>query len=118
MDTSRQHLWPQRVRARVGNDYFPKAAELLAICDTKSFKFADHLMGWSRVEFLRKQDSKAFGLFLRELKSLDLPSDGTKVPPERIQARQAELLVRHFGLDAETFDAKWKDYVLKTYPKK
>lgn len=118
VDASRQHLWPQRVRARVGNDYFPKAAELLPICDTKNFKFADHLMGWSRVEFLRKQDSKAFGIFVRELKSLELPTDGTKVPPERIQARQAELLVRYFGLDPESFDAKWKDYVLKTYPKK
>jgi hypothetical protein len=118
VDASRQHLWPQRVRARVGNDYFPKAAELLPICDAKNFKFADHLMAWSRVEFLRKQDDKAFGQFVRDLKSLDLPSDGSKVAPERIQARQAELLVRYFGLDAESFDAKWKDYVLKTYPKK
>lgn len=118
VDAQRQHLWPQRIRARVGFDHFPKSAELLAIHDYKEFDYAAHLMSWSRVDFLRKQDEAAFGKLVRGLKTMALPATGGTLPFQQVHARQLELLKELYDLDPESFDAKWKEHVLKTYPKK
>lgn len=118
VDAQRQHLWPQRIRARVGFDHFPRSAQLLAIHDHREFDFAAHLMSWSRVDFLRKQDEVAFGRLLKGLKSLELPAAGGAPNFEQVHARQLELLKELYGLDPESFDAKWKEHVLRTYPKK
>jgi hypothetical protein len=118
VDAQRQHLWPQRIRARVGFDHFPKAADLLAVQDPKGLDYAAHLMSWSRVDFLRKQDEVAFGKLVKGLKTLSLPATGGTLPFAQVHARQLELLQELYGLDPESFDARWKEHVLKTYPKK
>jgi ABC-type nitrate/sulfonate/bicarbonate transport system permease component len=55
--------------------------------------------------------------FYASLKSV--PADGTyEGQAAQIRALSMQLLQELYGLDAASFDAKWREWVLKTYPKK
>jgi hypothetical protein len=84
--------------------------------DLTAMGYHGELQSWSRVDYLMQQDKAKLGAFLWKLKSLP-PATGP-MPQEQLVAAQTAALQETFGLDSATFDAKWRDWVLATYPKK
>lgn len=117
VDEERQHLWPQKVRARVGFDDFAKADTVLR-WQQAGLDYLAFVMSWSRVDYLLTLGDDKLALLLRRLKTMPLPQDGTLVTPQQLDAVQRQLLQQLYGFDAEGFDRAWKEWVLKTYPRK
>ncbi|GAB4143419.1 MAG: hypothetical protein Fur0037_11000 [Planctomycetota bacterium] len=117
VDEERQHLWPQKVRARVRFDHFPKTEEMLRWTN-KDLDFIAFVMSWSRVDFLESLGDDKLGIFFKGLKSLTPPAGGSGIPAARLESVQRKLLAEVYGFDADSFDAAWKRYVLKHYPQR
>ena len=118
LDEEQQHEWPQKVRRRAAFDRgWLTFAQLDALERLADFGYQANVMAWSRVDYLMHLDRAKVGLLLKGLKGLPLPADG-KVAPGTVRAEEARLLADLFGLDGATFDQRWREWVLKTYPKK
>lgn len=112
-----QHLWPKKVRARAQYDRTRISFAQMALWQSnKDMGYHGELQSWSRVDFLHKQDKDKLGALLLRLKSLPISYEGVK--PEDWATMQQKAVEETFGWDAATFDAKWRDFVLATYPKK
>ena len=114
----KQTNWPVKVRKRAQHDgvCFP-FAKMVEWTKWEELGYHAHSQSWSRVDFLMQQDPAKFGLLLRKLKSV--PADGTyEGQSAQIRSLSMQLLQELYGLDAASFDAKWREWVLKTYPKK
>lgn len=114
----KQTNWPVKVRRRAQHEgVCIPFATMAEWPNSEGMGYHAHVQAWSRVDYLLQQDPAKFGLLLRKLKSI--PSDGTfdgQGPAIRKAALQ--LLQELYGLDAAGFDQKWREWVLKTYPKK
>ena len=108
--------WPPRVHARVKNEVWPTAAKLFAIADAAELKYTDHMMAWSRVDYLVRERQPAMGAFLLGLKAQI--AEGRAPTAAEIAAQHDRAFTAAFGMDAAGFDAAWTAWVLKTYPKK
>jgi hypothetical protein len=118
IDEDKQHEWPRRVRRRASFDRaWLTFGQLEAIQQFADFGFQAHTMAWSRLDYLLAQDRGKVGVMLRELKRLPPAADG-RVPPAEVTRACARLLAQLFQLDGPTFDRRWREWVLKTYPKK
>jgi hypothetical protein len=117
VDEQRQHLWPQKVRARADHDYFLKSADLMAMKPADMDLMA-HMFAWSRVDFLMQKKPEGVGAILKALKSFPMPRVDRPVKPEDLASKQLEVLQEQFGLDPAALDTQWRAWVLKTYPKK
>ena len=101
VDADTQHKWPTKMKARAQHQKL-----LIPFSDLATrtdFGYWAHLQAWSRVDFLMQLDRTKFGQFLSGM--------GTAAGI----GKQVELLERVYGMDPETFDTKWRDWVLKTY---
>jgi hypothetical protein len=117
VDPLKQHLWRERVCLRAQHDStWLRAEQLFALQEDGQFDYDACVMSWSRVDFLMAQGEDKVGTFLQRLKHL--PEQGADGPFEEVQQEQTVALGELFGLDARTFDARWRQWVLKTYPKK
>jgi hypothetical protein len=114
----KQNDWPSKVRRRVQHEALVIPFEqLAAIAKWEDMGFHAHTQSWSRIDFLMKQDAQKVGQMLRQLKGV--ASDGTfDGQGGQIRALAQRQLQDLFGLDAAAFDQQWRDWVLKTYPKK
>lgn len=112
-----QHLWPKKVRARAQYDRTRIPFSQMALWQkNQDMGYHGELQSWSRVDFLLEHDTDKLGALLLRLKSLPISYDGVK--PEDWATMQKTAVQEVFGWDAETFDAKWREFVLETYPKK
>ncbi len=112
-----QHLWAKKVRARAQYDRTRVAfATMAAWPEITAMGYHGELQAWSRVHYLLEQSPEKLGTLMWKLKSRSVPSEG--LPPEELVKLQIAALQEVFGLDAATFDTKWRDWVLATYPKK
>jgi len=109
--------WRPKIRARVGFDVFPTAAKMLAWKDASEMVFADHMMTWSRVEFLATLGEEKLGVFLNSYKGRQDEYGNVPKPPE-LGKIQLEVLSSTYGFDPAGFDAAWKKWVLAKYPVK
>jgi len=117
VDPLKRHLWPERVRLRAQHDNtWLRSDQLFALSHADEFNYQAHLMSWSRVDYLMAQSEAKVGRFLQQLKHLPPPTEGTRF--QQLQQVQVEVLQQLFGLDAKSFDARWREWVLKTYAKK
>lgn len=105
--------WPGEVRSRVEHQVFPPSAELF-VEDPTTLEWADHLVLWSRFDFLFAREDGAAGHFLRGLKA---PLDPAAEPlgAEGQVARALAALEAATGGGLEAFDRAWSEWVLKTY---
>jgi hypothetical protein len=108
--------WPARVRARVKHDFYPKAEELMSWWFGEPRSLADHMMIWSRVDFLMSRPEEEFATFMAVLNDHPRTPDW-RLSPEQVLERQAKALASGFQLDAAGFDEAWSEWVLDTYPK-
>ena len=70
-----------------------------------------------RVDYLLATDREKVGQLLKQLKALPPPVD-KPTPQAEVATLCEKLLIELFELDGPTFDRKWREWVLKTYPKK
>jgi len=119
VDQEKQNEWPRKVRRR---------AQFEATCipyatmagwqKWEDMGFHAHAQSWSRVDFLMSRGPEKVGQMLKALKSLPAPLGGASVDKATIDALAAKELQERFGLDGPAFDQQWREWVLKTYPKK
>ena len=112
LDYRQDHEWNKKVYSRIRQDYFRPARELLAVFDPKEMDFADHMMVWSRVDYLLTLGNKKAGRYMEIMKTV--PWVAGKGPKD-ILAVQEEALMEAWGLDPDTLDEKWTRWVLKEY---
>ena len=114
----KQHNWPVKVRRRAQHEATCfKFDDMAEWAKWEDMGYHRHAQSWSRMDFLMQQDKQKVGLMLRQLKAV--PPDNTfegQAPVLRTLAKK--LVVELFELDGPAFDAKWREWVLKTYPKK
>lgn len=117
VDEESQHLWAKKVRARVQHDRTRiPFDQVLQWQQQKDMGYHGELQSWSRVDFLLTLGKDKVGALMWKLKSL--PSSDGAVPAAELAQAQRTALQELFGFDAAAFDAKWRDWVLATYPKK
>lgn len=105
--------WAPSVRARVRHGAFPTTEDMLAWSDPNALKWSDHLVLWSRIDYLMSADEGAFGRLLVHLKD---PLGRRRSEDAIVRAREALHLAT--GMDPAEFDAGWAAWVEATYPKK
>lgn len=115
--TLKGHEFARRVRMRVQNDVWPKAAQLCAVVKESDLDFVSAMMAWSRVDFLMSLDGDKFGRFMAQLKA-PVTTEARQPTDAEIEARQWQVLQEALGWKPEDFDAAWVKWVLATYPKK
>lgn len=113
-----QNNWPAKVRARAQHEgaFFP-FAKMVEWSDWKQMGYHAHAQSWSRVDYLMHVDRQKVGAMLVQLKSVPITNDFDGQGAQ-LRAMAQRLLFDLFELDAETFDKNWRDWVLKTYPKR
>jgi hypothetical protein len=109
-------VWEPRVLGLVKNNVVPTWAEMMAWKKLEDIKPRDHMIAWSRVEWLmEKRKDKLRGLLLALAKPID--DWGPKREELRL-AQQVKAFADVLGEDVEALDSEWRAWVLKTYSKK
>ncbi|MCA8974958.1 MAG: hypothetical protein KDC98_09565 [Planctomycetes bacterium] len=114
----KQANWPVKVRRRAQHDgaYFT-FEQMVKWTKFEEMGYHAHSQSWSRVDYLLQLDREKVGLMIGQLKSMP-PAVGGAVPAAHVATKAQKLLIELFELDAATFDTRWREWVLKTYPKK
>jgi hypothetical protein len=107
--------WEKRVRARVKNYYYPSTEELFDTHDFTEWKVQEHMMAWSRFEFLLKRDAKGVRRFLDYFNDLDVPIRDANEPRHR--KLQIAAIQKAWAMDFDEFDTQWKKHVQARYSK-
>lgn len=101
VDETTQNDWPLKMRKRAAHEQL--LIPFADLAGKTDFGYWAHLQAWSRVDWLLQTDRAKFGRFVAALKG----GNGT--------ARQIEQIAEVYGMEPQVFDAKWRDWVQKTY---
>jgi hypothetical protein len=108
--------WAVPVRKRVEQKIFPTLDEMLGWSDPEVLEWADHLMLWSRMDYLLAREDGVAGKLLHALK--EPPDPRSKITPAELADRARAAFKKTTGSELAELDSKWSEWVLKTYPKK
>ena len=108
--------WEPLVRVRVDHQVFPTLEQMLAWGNAEALEWADHLMLWSRMDYLLAREDGLAGRLLYALK--ERPSTSTGGTPAELAEGARSAFERVTGSDLAKLDAEWSEWVQKTYPKK
>ena len=108
--------WAPLVRARVDHDVFPTLEKMLAWSDAEALEWADHLMLWSRMDYLLTREDGLAGRLLHAFK--EPPATRITSTPDELAGRARAAFEKVTGSELAELDSQWSDWVLKTYPKK
>jgi hypothetical protein len=116
VEQEKQNEWPRKVRRRAQFEAtcIPFAT-MVAWQKWEELGFHSHTQAWSRIDFLMSRGPEKLGQMVKALKSL---SSGVALDKATVDAAAAKELQERFGLDDKAFDQQWREWVLKTYPKK
>lgn len=106
--------WAPSVRARAEHEFYPSTHDMLGWQDANALEWADHLVLWSRMDYLLAREDDAAGNFLRMLKE---PSEKQLTADELVERARTSLATAT-AVDLAKFDELWREWVLRTYPKK
>jgi hypothetical protein len=109
--------WEERIRSRVGHDYFPTFAKLMRWTGHGERKVVDHMMMWSRVDYLLEEKEDAFAAFLDGMAGM-VPGHGALPDGDQVLAFQDETFNKAFGVSPDVFDEEWAAWVKKNYKDK
>ncbi len=111
------YKWEPRVRNLAKNEFFISTRDMFGISTYEEMHTRDHMVLWSRLEYLLDEADGSPRGFLNALALA--PPTGT---PEDVKAalveRQVASLLEHYGVSPEELDEAWSKWVLKTYDKK
>lgn len=103
VEAETQHKWHAKMKGRVRHaELLTPFAELATMYD---FGYWHHLQAWSRVDYLLSTDRKKFGELLRAMRGGNSFNAGA----------QMEALRTVYGMEPADFDARWREWVAKTY---
>ncbi len=108
--------WAPLVRKRVEQKVFPTLDAMLAWSDPEVLQWADHLMLWSRMDYLLAREDGVAGRLLHALKEPP-PARGNSTPAELFERVRAAFK-KTTGSELAELDSKWSEWVMKTYSKK
>jgi hypothetical protein len=115
----KQNDWPVKVRRRAQHEGAWFKFETMATWEKwEDMGYHAHSQSWSRVDYLMQLDKEKLGHMIRELKSLPLSTASYTEQGAQVRTIAQKLLFDLYEMDATTFDTRWRDWVLKTYPKK
>lgn len=109
-------VWEPRIRGLVSNKGGASWAEMLAWSDPARLKPHDHMLAWSRVDWLcgaKDADLRALALAFSERPAEVPEADRARVARER----QVEALRAATGRSPEELDEAWRRHVLSRYPR-
>lgn len=110
--------WSSKVARRAEHDGATFPFEQMARWDDAfQLGFHEHVQSWSRVDYLMHRDAQAVGELIKKAKSI-APNGDYDGQGKQALALAENAVYALFGCDAETFDADWRKWVLKTYPKR
>lgn len=107
--------WPQKVRARVEHEIYPSMEELYGWTSRDQMGLTEHVMAWSRVDYLLALGPETARKFLMAVEK-PVPWGGKR--DEKIAQQGREAIPAATGMDLAAFDAAWAAWVVETYPKK
>ena len=118
VDRESQNKWYEKVYKRSRHEGATISFDRLKdMSDWDAFGFHAHTQSWSRLEFLMERDAQKVGLMLDKMKRMsaggEWEADGL-----RLRKMMPKLLYEAFDLDGAAFDAAWRKWVLKQYPKR
>jgi len=108
--------WGPKIRARVGHDYYPDFNKVASFADPENMKYSEHMMAWSRVDFLMYTNPEGFKTWIDIMK--EPFKDGVVITDEMMMERQIDALQQAWDFTPEKFDEAWAAWALKHYPKK
>ena len=106
--------WQAKVKKRLGFDVFEPGEKLFAIVDYASMSYMNHVMSWSRIDYLMNNKVEGFGAFIKRIKGLTQGADD----PEVLAAQTAGLVDDLEFESPADFDKAWKKWVMKNYDEK
>ena len=111
------YKWEGRLMNLVKNDFYAATADMFTWAKYQDMNVRDHMVCWSRLEYLMDEadgDPKGF--------LTDLCKPRPRGSDEEVQAamveRQTQALATHFGLTPEELDERWAKWVKKAYKKR
>jgi hypothetical protein len=114
-----KHQWHKKVRARAQHDgAFLPFSTMAGWTSFGDLGYQGHIQSWSRVDFLMSLSKEKVGLLLTKIKNVPPQRATGQADPRAVRGAQDQALMELFGFDAETFDEEWRDWVLKTYPRR
>ena len=118
VDRESQNKWYEKVYKRSRHEGATISFDQLAdMSDWDKFGFLAHTQSWSRLEFLMERDPQKVGLMLDKMKRMPA-GGGWEADGARLRKLMPKLLHEAFELDGAAFDAAWRKWVLKHYPKR
>ena len=108
--------WEARVRNLVKNKFFASTEKLFACADYDALNTRDHLVAWSRVEFLLEREGADLRGFLDGINLRKPEGDATTAAAKTIE-RQRTALQKSFGLSPAELDEAWATHVKRNYRK-
>lgn len=106
--------WDRRVLNLVQNDYFAPMSEMLGWRERSELNVRDHMIAWSKVEYLLELEGTDLAAFVDAL-SPRLPEG----PPEKLRAelvaRQTAAFPAHLGITPDDFDRAFAKHVRRKY---
>ncbi len=115
------YRWAPRVRALVEHKAYQPWQEMLAASKFEDIPSREHMIYWSRAEFLASKGPAVLRAYLM------MVTEGGRPDPNVVaeEARNAQYLERRMraqsevlGQDCAACELEWTRFVLKTYPKK
>jgi len=108
--------WRPEVRKIINADEAASFASLLRRSSYAELAWVDHLICWSKIDFLLTEHREKFAAFITELCS---KRDSKGFPDGSGMAEtQRSGFKRHFGWDINQAEREWRKWVLQTYPVK
>lgn len=110
------HDWDVEVRKIVAKNEGASFANFLRVNSLAEIGFQDHLLAWSKVDFLVRTRPADFGAWLTRLKTR---RDARGMPDgAKMDEAQREGLKEIFGWTIQQAEDAWREWVLATYPVK
>ncbi|MDP6962639.1 MAG: helix-loop-helix domain-containing protein [Planctomycetota bacterium] len=107
--------WDVKARKRVDHEIAVPYAKMVPWGQPTSLSYNDHVMAWSRVDYLMSEHPDWLAQWLYRVQD----SYPVLVPTaEQIGARDSEIVSEVFIYDEGDFDSNWGKWVLKNYSKK
>ena len=107
--------WGRRVRARVRKKHYPNAEQLFDSHVFTEWGVHEHMMAWSRFDFLMQKDVKGIRRFLDYFNDLEKPIQNANGPEQR--SHHVASMQKAWNLTFAEFDKQWKKFVMTKYPR-
>jgi hypothetical protein len=106
--------WQPETRQLLTNGKGAPLSEVMKWRDYGEIKFDDHVLIWSRIDFMMSMGKERFSKFMFLVKGRVEP--GTWLPDMKdLVGATRDALQEAYQLSPLSFDEKWKEWVIKTY---